>query len=264
MRRMSISSAPDRSARLPARAVRHRGRARMPAQDIAAFLPPPPKGRTSCSAPARPAARWPRRSSAVAGSAAVGPGRHALRPRAAGVPAATPGASRWSRPRTRCPTRPAGAPPRASLELAQGLSADDLVLCLISGGGSALLALPAEGWRSPTSRRSTRRCSNSGAAIDEMNCVRKHLSAIKGGRLGAMCAPAQGRHAADLRRARRRARGDRAAARRCPIRPPAPTRWRSSRATASTFPSGARRRSRAARSRRRSRATRASPATRCT
>ena len=76
------------------------------------------------------------------------------------------------------------------VELAQGLTADDLVLCLISGGASALLSLPAPGLNLDDKRAINRALLNSGAAIDEMNCVRKHLSAIKGGRLAAACAPA--------------------------------------------------------------------------
>ena len=77
------------------------------------------------------------------------------------------------------------------VELTRGLSADDLVICLISGGGSALLSLPAPGVTLEDKQAINRALLKSGAAIDEMNCVRKHLSAIKGGRLGAMCAPAR-------------------------------------------------------------------------
>lgn len=77
------------------------------------------------------------------------------------------------------------------VELTQGLTADDLVLCLISGGGSALLTLPAEGLSFEEKQGINRALLKSGAAIGEMNCVRKHLSAIKGGRLGAGCAPAR-------------------------------------------------------------------------
>jgi glycerate 2-kinase len=76
-------------------------------------------------------------------------------------------------------------------ELARGLSADDLVLCLISGGGSALLSMPAEGVSFEDKQAVNKALLKSGAAIDEMNCVRKHLSAIKGGRLAALCAPAR-------------------------------------------------------------------------
>ncbi len=75
--------------------------------------------------------------------------------------------------------------------LAQGLHADDLVLCLMSGGASSLLALPAEGVTLDEKRAINRALLKSGAAIDEMNCVRKHLSAIKGGRLAKACAPAR-------------------------------------------------------------------------
>jgi len=75
--------------------------------------------------------------------------------------------------------------------LTQGLTADDLVLCLISGGGSALLSLPAAGVTLEDKQAINQALLRSGAAIDEMNCVRKHLSAIKGGRLATMCAPAR-------------------------------------------------------------------------
>ena len=78
-----------------------------------------------------------------------------------------------------------------------------------------------------------RRCFKSGAAISEMNCVRKHLSAIKGGRLAAAAHPAQVVTLADLRRARGRP-GDIASGPTVPDPPPSPTRWRSSSATAST------------------------------
>lgn len=77
------------------------------------------------------------------------------------------------------------------VELARGLTADDLVLCLISGGGSALLSLPAPGLTLEDKQAINRALLKSGAAIDEMNAVRKHLSAIKGGRLAALCAPAR-------------------------------------------------------------------------
>jgi hydroxypyruvate reductase len=77
------------------------------------------------------------------------------------------------------------------LALAQGLTPDDLVLCLISGGGSALLTLPAEGLTLADKQRINRELLESGANIVEMNCVRKHLSRIKGGRLAAACAPAK-------------------------------------------------------------------------
>ena len=77
------------------------------------------------------------------------------------------------------------------LALVQGLTADDLVLCLISGGGSALLTLPADGLTLEDKQRINKALLNSGANISEMNCIRKHLSRIKGGRLAAACAPAR-------------------------------------------------------------------------
>ena len=77
------------------------------------------------------------------------------------------------------------------LALTQGLTDNDLVLCLISGGGSALLTLPAEGLTLDDKQRINRALLDSGAHIGEMNCVRKHLSRIKGGRLAAACAPAR-------------------------------------------------------------------------
>jgi hydroxypyruvate reductase len=76
------------------------------------------------------------------------------------------------------------------LEMVRGLGPDDLVLCLMSGGASSLLALPAEGLTLEDKQAMNRALLRSGANIGEMNCVRKHLSAIKGGRLAAAAAPA--------------------------------------------------------------------------
>ncbi|MBE2293780.1 MAG: glycerate kinase, partial [Phycisphaerales bacterium] len=80
---------------------------------------------------------------------------------------------------------------RRMLERVSGLSPDDVVLCLISGGGSALLPLPGEGLTLADKQAVNRALLNSGATISEMNCVRRHLSAIKGGRLAAACHPAR-------------------------------------------------------------------------
>lgn len=77
------------------------------------------------------------------------------------------------------------------LQLVQGLTADDFVLCLISGGGSSLMPLPAPGLTLEDKRTVNRSLLQSGATINEMNCVRRHLSAIKGGRLAAACHPAR-------------------------------------------------------------------------
>ena len=75
--------------------------------------------------------------------------------------------------------------------LVQGLSEDDLVLCLISGGGSALLPAPAAGLTLADKQHINAQLLQSGASIGEMNCVRRHLSMLKGGRLAALCQPAR-------------------------------------------------------------------------
>ena len=77
------------------------------------------------------------------------------------------------------------------LESVRGLTADDLVVALISGGGSALLSLPAAGVSLADKQAVNKALLSCGATIDEMNCLRKHLSAIKGGRLAAAAAPAR-------------------------------------------------------------------------
>lgn len=77
------------------------------------------------------------------------------------------------------------------LAVVQGLTADDLVLALISGGGSALLALPFDGITLAEKQQMHHALLKSGASIAEINCVRKHLSAIKGGRLAAAAWPAR-------------------------------------------------------------------------
>ena len=80
---------------------------------------------------------------------------------------------------------------RRLLDTVRGIGEDDLVICLISGGGSALLPLPAAGITLADKQAIARALLKSGATISEMNCVRRHLSAIKGGRLAAACYPAR-------------------------------------------------------------------------
>jgi glycerate 2-kinase len=164
----------------------------LPAQNVAAFLPHPPKGRTLVIGAGKAGgamaaavdALWPKdaplsglvvtRYDHVPPAYRNKPGRIEV------VEASHP--------------VPDEAGQRAALrivELVRELSADDLVLCLISGGGSALLTLPAAGLGLAEKQAINKALLDCGAAIDEMNCVRKHLSAIKGGRLGAMCAPAK-------------------------------------------------------------------------
>ncbi|NJD32087.1 MAG: glycerate kinase [Gammaproteobacteria bacterium] len=89
---------------------------------------------------------------------------------------------------------PAGAGVRAAermLELVSGLTPQDLVIALISGGGSSLMPLPATGLALEEKQAMTRALLACGATISEINCVRRHLSRIKGGRLGAACHPAR-------------------------------------------------------------------------
>jgi glycerate 2-kinase len=125
------------------------------------------------------------------------------------------------------------------LALTQGLTADDLVLCLISGGGSALLTLPADGLTLADKQRINKELLASGAAIGEMNCVRKHLSRIKGGRLAR---PARRRVWSRSPSAMCRAttRPSSPAAPPCPTPAPAPMRWPFWSATASPCPRRAR------------------------
>jgi hydroxypyruvate reductase len=76
-------------------------------------------------------------------------------------------------------------------EMVSGLTADDLVICLLSGGGSALLVDPIAPVTLDDKRELSRALLRSGATIGEINCVRRHLSGIKGGRLGIACHPAR-------------------------------------------------------------------------
>ena len=164
----------------------------LPAHNIADFLPPPPKGRTlvigagkaSGAMAEAVAALWPA-DAPLSGLVVtrydhVPPAYKAKPGRIEVVEAAHP-----------VPDAAGLAAAQRIVELTRGLSADDLVLCLISGGGSALLTLPAEGISLEEKQAINRALLKSGANIGEMNCVRKHLSAVKGGRLAARCAPAQ-------------------------------------------------------------------------
>lgn len=89
------------------------------------------------------------------------------------------------------PDAAGGAAARRIHDLVSALTPDDLVLCLLSGGGSALLAAPAAGLTLADKQAVNRALLKSGASIGEMNCVRRHLSALKGGRLAAACYPAR-------------------------------------------------------------------------
>jgi glycerate 2-kinase len=164
----------------------------LPLHNTAAFLPPPPKGRTIVLGAGKAGgamaqaveALWPADRPL---EGLVVTRYHHTPPRPAGL------AQRIEVVEASHPV-PDAAGLRAAeriLQMAHGLSPDDLVLCLISGGGSALLTLPAEGLTLEDKQGINRALLHSGASIGEMNCVRKHLSRIKGGRLAAACAPAQ-------------------------------------------------------------------------
>ena len=164
----------------------------LPLHNTAAYLPPPPKGRTLVLGAGKAAgamahaveAFWPADAS-LSGLVVTRYGH--LPPRPDGLPqrievlqAAHP-----------VPDAAGLAAAERILALTQGLTADDLVLCLISGGGSALLSLPAQGLTLADKQRINHELLACGAGIGEMNCVRKHLSRIKGGRLALACAPAR-------------------------------------------------------------------------
>jgi len=164
----------------------------LPLHNTAAFLPPPPPGRTLVLGAGKAGgamaqaveALWPAEAPL---SGLVVTRYHHTPPRPAGLP------QRIEVVEASHPVPDAAGLQAAQriLALTQGLTADDLVLCLISGGGSALLTLPAEGLTLEEKQRINRELLASGANIGEMNCVRKHLSRIKGGRLAAACAPAR-------------------------------------------------------------------------
>jgi glycerate 2-kinase len=164
----------------------------LPLHNTAAYLPPPPKGRTVVLGAGKAGgamaqaveALWPIDKPL---SGLVVTRYHHTPPRPEGVPARIE-VVEASHP---VPDAAGLAAAERILALTQGLTKDDLVLCLISGGGSALLTLPADGLTLEDKQRINRDLLNSGANIGEMNCVRKHLSRIKGGRLAAACAPAQ-------------------------------------------------------------------------
>jgi hydroxypyruvate reductase/glycerate 2-kinase len=92
------------------------------------------------------------------------------------------------------PTAEGVAGVREILTLVRTTTPDDVCLCLLSGGGSALMPAPAEGLTLADKQQVTQLLHACGATIGEMNCVRKHLSAFKGGRLAEAFFAAGGRH----------------------------------------------------------------------
>jgi hydroxypyruvate reductase len=169
----------------------------LPSHTLAGYLPPVPKGRTLVLGAGKAGgamaqaldALWPQ-AAPLSGLVVTRYGHtppraaDAAPPRIEVVEAAHP-----------VPDSAGLAAAQRILALTQGLTEEDLVICLISGGGSSLLTLPAQ-WSGGSltladKQRINQMLLDSGASIQEMNCVRKHLSAIKGGRLAAACYPAQ-------------------------------------------------------------------------
>jgi glycerate 2-kinase len=160
-------------------------RAADPLFAVPPFLPEPPKGRTVVVGLGKAAAvmaqaverNWP---GPIEGVVVTRYGHEAPTERIEVLSAAHP-----------VPDERSEAGARRLIEAVRGLGPDDLVLCLVSGGGSALCALPAPGLTLADKIAVNRELLRSGASIDEMNCVRKHLSGFKGGRLAEAAAPAR-------------------------------------------------------------------------
>lgn len=172
----------------------------LPAHSLASYLPQPPThagartlvlgaGKAGGAMAQALEAAWPA-DAPLQGLVVTRYGH--VPPRAAGAPASRIEVVEAAHP---VPDSAGLAAAQRMLALAQGLSEHDLVICLISGGGSSLLTLPAQwpggGVSLADKQRINRALLASGATIAEINCVRKHLSAIKGGRLAAACAPAR-------------------------------------------------------------------------
>ena len=156
-----------------------------PFKTIAAHLPPPPKGRTLVIGAGKASAEmaraleqhWP---TPLEGLVVTRYGHGAETKGIEIVEASHP-----------VPDQAGADAAKRMLKLVEGLTADDLVIALISGGGSSLLPIPLEGLTLADKQAVNKALLKSGATIGEMNCVRRHLSAIKGGRLLQACAPAK-------------------------------------------------------------------------
>lgn len=179
--------------------------AALPAQALRGRLPKPPKGRTLVLGAGKAAASmalaldamWPSDQplsglvvtrydhipTMVAGGGADGGG--------AGVQDSQPCRIEMIEAAHPVPDQAGVNASQRILGLTKDLTSDDLVICLISGGGSSLLTLPAIGLTLEDKKALNQALLKSGANIQEMNCVRKHLSQIKGGRLALACAPAK-------------------------------------------------------------------------
>jgi hydroxypyruvate reductase len=160
--------------------------AALPAATVPAHLPPPPRGRVVVIGAGKASAAmaravedaWP--DTTLDGLVITRYGHAVPCRRIEIVEAAHP-----------VPDASGEAAARRILKRVSNLGEDDLVLALISGGGSSLMALPASGLTLQDKQVVNRALLRSGASIDEMNAVRRHLSAIKGGRLAAAAHPAR-------------------------------------------------------------------------
>lgn len=156
-----------------------------PFKTIAAHLPPPPNGRTLVIGAGKASAEmaraleqhWP---APLEGLVVTRYGHGAETKGIEIVEASHP-----------VPDQAGADAAKRMLQLVQGLTADDLVIALISGGGSSLLPIPLDGLTLADKQAVNKALLKSGATIGEMNCVRRHLSAVKGGRLLQACAPAK-------------------------------------------------------------------------
>lgn len=156
-----------------------------PGRVLARHLPPPPAGRTvvvgagkaSASMARAVEAAWP---GELSGLVVTRYGHHLPTRKIEVIEASHP-----------VPDAAGLAAARRILSSLEGLTKDDLVICLISGGASALLPLPLEGLSLEDEQALNQALLTCGATIGEINCVRRHLSAIKGGRLALACYPAR-------------------------------------------------------------------------
>ncbi|MYN00966.1 DUF4147 domain-containing protein [Pseudoduganella sp. DS3] len=160
-------------------------RAADPLDTIGAHLPPPPKGRTVVIGAGKAAARMAqgverRWQGPLSGVVVTRYGHGAPTKQVQVIEAGHP-----------VPDEASAAAARRMLAAVRGLGPDDMVLCLMSGGGSALMALPAGAISLEQKRSINQALLRSGAPIAAINTVRKHLSAIKGGRLALACGAAR-------------------------------------------------------------------------
>lgn len=159
--------------------------AAQPDKTIASFLPKPPRGRTIVIGAGKASAEMARAleahwTSPLSGLVVTRYGHRAKTEHIEILEASHP-----------VPDQAGADAARRMKEMVSELGADDLVIALISGGGSALLPMPFEGLSLSDKQAVNKALLKSGATISEMNCVRRHLSGIKGGRLAAACAPAK-------------------------------------------------------------------------